>query len=122
MPYVHRLSSVKAPHANHQTFLITLPTGVSSVFPQRLDNACIHTLERLVWPVSVALNHLLREIVQRTIKVLATSQFVLVDEQNVLLETRVEVGLQSKLSDNCVVVAVDVGINAIHALKDLPHR
>lgn len=44
---------------------------------------------------------------------------MLVDEQHVLLEARVQVRLETELSDDRVVVAVDVGVYAIHTLEDL---
>lgn len=46
---------------------------------------------------------------------------MLVDEEDVLLEARVEVGLEAELADDGVVVAVDVGVDAVHALEDLAH-
>lgn len=47
---------------------------------------------------------------------------MLVDEQHVLLEARVEMGLQAKFPNHWVMVAVDVRIHAVHALKDLAHE
>lgn len=44
---------------------------------------------------------------------------MLVDEEHVLLEAGVEVGLEAELADDGVVVAVDVGVDAVHALEDL---
>jgi len=44
---------------------------------------------------------------------------VLVDEEHVLLKAGIEVRLQTKFADHWVMVAVDVGIDAIHALEDL---
>lgn len=44
---------------------------------------------------------------------------MLVDEEHVLLEASVEMRLQAELSDDGVVVAVDVSVDAIHALEDL---
>ena len=44
---------------------------------------------------------------------------MLVDEQDVLLEAGVEVGLEAQLADDGVVMAVDVGVDAVHALEDL---
>lgn len=44
---------------------------------------------------------------------------MLVDEEDVLLEGGVEVRLEAELADDGVVVAVDVGVDAVHALEDL---
>lgn len=44
---------------------------------------------------------------------------MLVDEEHILLEAGVEVGLEAELTDDGVVVAVDVGVDAVHALEDL---
>lgn len=47
---------------------------------------------------------------------------MLVDEKHVLLETRVQVRLQSELPYHRVVMAVDVSVHAVHALEDLAHE
>jgi hypothetical protein len=44
---------------------------------------------------------------------------VLIDEQYILLEAGVEVRFQPQLADDGVVMAVDVGVDTIHALEDL---
>lgn len=44
---------------------------------------------------------------------------MLVDEEDVLLEARVEVRFEAELANDGVVVAVDVGVDAVHALEDL---
>jgi len=44
---------------------------------------------------------------------------VLVNEENIVLETCVKVSLEAQFADDRVVMAVDVGINAVHALEDL---
>ena len=46
---------------------------------------------------------------------------MLVDEQHVLLEAGVQVRLKAELADDRVVVAVDVRVDAVHALEDLAH-
>lgn len=43
-------------------------------------------------------------------------------EQDVLFETCVQVGLQTKLTNDGVVMAVDVGVDTIHALENLAHQ
>lgn len=47
---------------------------------------------------------------------------MLIDEKDVLLEAGVEMGLQAKLANDRVVVAVYVGIYTIHALEDLANE
>lgn len=71
---------------------------------------------------SIAPQHALDEVAEGTPEVLAAGEAVLVDEEDVLLEARVEVGLEAELADDGVVVAVDVGVDAVHALEDLAHR
>ena len=44
---------------------------------------------------------------------------MLVNEEHVMLEACVEVGFKAELSNNGVVVAVDVGIDPVHSLEDL---
>ena len=68
---------------------------------------------------SVALDHLRSQVAKRAVKVLAGIQLVLVDEEHVLLEARVQMGLEAELADHGVMVAVDVGVDAVHALEDL---
>ena len=47
---------------------------------------------------------------------------MLVDEENVVLEARVEMRLQSKLDDDRVVVAVDVSVDAVEALEHVANE
>ncbi len=47
---------------------------------------------------------------------------MLIDEENILLEASVEMRLQTQLSDHGVVVAVDVGVDTVHALEYLAHQ
>lgn len=72
-------------------------------------------------PASVAPQHTLDKVAEGAPEVLAAGEAVLVDEEDVLLEARVEVGLEAELADDGVVVAVDVGVDAVHALEDLAH-
>lgn len=44
---------------------------------------------------------------------------MLIDEQNIMLETGVKMGFKTKFSDDWVVVAIYVGIDTIHSLEDL---
>ena len=47
---------------------------------------------------------------------------MLVNEQDIVLEARVQVGLQAEMDDNWVMVAVDVGINSVEALEELAQK
>jgi hypothetical protein len=67
----------------------------------------------------VALQHALNQVAQGSPVILAAGEVVLVDEEDVLLEAGVEVGLEAELADDGVVVAVNVGVDAVHALEDL---
>lgn len=44
---------------------------------------------------------------------------MLIDKQHVVLEAGIEMRLETQRDDDRVVVAVDVGINAVEALEDL---
>ena len=44
---------------------------------------------------------------------------MLVDEQDVVLEASVQVRFQAQVDDDLVVVAVDVGVDAVKALEEL---
>lgn len=71
--------------------------------------------------LSVALKHAIHKISKRTPVVSSTSQAVLVNKEHILLEARVQMRLKAKLSDDRVVMTVDVCIDSIHALEDLTH-
>lgn len=73
-------------------------------------------------PTSVAAQHALDEVAEGAPVVLAAGEAMLVDEEDVLLEGGVEVGLEAELADHGVVVAVDVGVDAVEALEDLAHQ
>jgi len=73
-------------------------------------------------PHLVAAQHALDQIAQRSPEILAAGQVVLVNEEHVLLEARVQMRLQTELPDDGVVVAVNVSVDTIHALEDLAHQ
>lgn len=68
---------------------------------------------------SITPKHAVYEIAKRTPEILTAGKVVLVDEEDVLLEAGVEMRLEAQLADDGVVVAVDVGVDAVHALEDL---
>ena len=45
---------------------------------------------------------------------------MLVDEQYVMLEARIEMRLQTQLDDDGVMVAVDVSVDTVEALEHVP--
>lgn len=67
----------------------------------------------------VALKHAVNQIAQRTPVVTTAGQAVLIDEQDILLEAGVEVRFKAQFPNDWVVVAVDVGVDSVHALEDL---
>lgn len=71
---------------------------------------------------SVAPQHAVHQVAKRAPKVFAARQIVLIDKEHILLEAGVQVWLQPKLADDGVVVAVDVGVDTVHALEDLAHE
>ena len=70
---------------------------------------------------SLALQHAIHHFRQRTPVVLPATFFELmfIDEQDVVLEACVEMWLEAELHDDGVVVAVDVGVDAVQAFEDL---
>lgn len=81
--------------------------------PIRKTPNLIASFHRYARP-SVILQHAFYEVAHRSPEVLATGvQAVLVDEKHVVLEAGVEVWLKAELEDDRVVVAVDVGVDAV---------
>jgi hypothetical protein len=72
--------------------------------------------------VSVTRKHTIDKISQWAPEVFAARKVVLVDEEDVMLEAGVEMRLKAKLSDYWVVMAVDMGVNSVHSLKNLPNH
>jgi hypothetical protein len=67
----------------------------------------------------VALQHAVNQIAQRPPVVSPASKAVLVNEKHILLKASVEMWLKSQLPNDRVMVAVNVCINAVHALENL---
>lgn len=44
---------------------------------------------------------------------------MLIDKQHIVLEACVQMGFQTQLNDDRVVVTVDVGVDTVEALEDL---
>jgi hypothetical protein len=71
----------------------------------------------------IALQHTLHEIAQRAPKVFAAiRKTMLINEQHVVLEARIQVRLQSQLNDDRVVVAVNVRVNTVEALEHVANE
>ena len=68
---------------------------------------------------SVTPQHAFHQIPQRTPEVFPARQLVFIDKQDVMLEARVEMRLQTQVNDNWVVMTVDVCVNSVKALEDL---
>lgn len=71
---------------------------------------------------SVTRKHTIDKISQRAPEVFAARKVVLIDEEDVMLKAGVEMRLEAKLSDYWVVMAVDMGVNSVHSLEDLPNH
>lgn len=77
--------------------------------------------EAYAFPIGalIAPQHTVDQVPQRTPKVLATREAVLIDKQDVMLEAGIEVRLQSKLDDDGVVMAIDVCVDPIKSFEKL---
>ena len=72
-----------------------------------------------LFPPSIASQHIIHQLTQGPPVVLAAGKGVLVDEEDVVLEARVEVWLEPELQDDGVVMAVDVCVDAVQPLENL---
>jgi hypothetical protein len=70
----------------------------------------------------VAPQHTIDQIAQRAPEILPAGKVVLVDEQDIVFETGVEVRFQSQMHDYGVVVAVDVGVHPVQSFEDLSQK
>lgn len=78
--------------------------------------ACLvsqETIQRHTWYQSIAFQHAVHQIDQWSIKVFSTRKPMLVNEEYVMLEARVEVRLETQLNDDRIVVTVNVRIDAV---------
>lgn len=101
----------------------TKPLLYQIPYPKRLRPISSHATEPHVTRLkSITLEHAVHQIAEGTPVIPAACQAVLVNEKDVLLETGVEMGLESKLTDHGVMVAVDVSVNAVHAFEDLTNE
>ena len=72
-------------------------------------------------PPSVALEHAVHEVSQRAPEILTAGKVVLIYEQNVVLEAGIEMCLEAEFPDHGVVMTIDVRVDAVHSLEDLPN-
>ena len=77
---------------------------------------------RLILHSLVALQHAVDQVTERAPIIPAAGQAMLINEENVLLEAGVEMRFKPELSNDWVVVAVNVSVDSVHALKDLAHK
>lgn len=67
----------------------------------------------------IAAQHAINEIPERSPVIFSAGEVMLVYEQDVMLEARVEMRLESKMHNHGVVMAVDMGVYSVEALKHL---
>ena len=115
--------ATKLIHQPNRPFII--PSSVPDATPYNPTLNAKHETQKyrclvnLSYKCLVAPQHAVDQVAQRAPKVLSAGKVVLVDEEHVLLEAGVQMRLQAKLTDDRVVVAVDMGVNTVHALEDL---
>jgi hypothetical protein len=68
---------------------------------------------------SVTAQHTVHQITQWSPEVLSAGQFMLIDEQDIMLEAGVEMGFEAEVYYYRVMMAVDMGIDTIQTLEDL---
>lgn len=71
---------------------------------------------------SVASQHVLYQVAKRAPEVLTTGQMMLVDEEDIMLETRVEMRLQAKMHNHRIMVTVYMGVDSVKALEELANE
>lgn len=92
--------------------------GLSSIYS---DISCIIVHETTARN-SVALQHAVYQIAEWSPIILPASQLVFIDEQDVVLEAGVQMGLEAQMYDDGVVMAVDMGVDTIQTLEDLAQK
>ena len=68
---------------------------------------------------SIAPQHTLNKLTQWSPIVFSLRQIVLVDKQDIVLETGIEMWLEAELHDHWIVMAVDVSVDTIESLEHL---
>lgn len=68
---------------------------------------------------SIIPKHAINQVAERTPEVFTAGKAVLIDKEDVVLKARVEVGLKTELSNDRVMMAVDMGVNSVHPLEHL---
>jgi hypothetical protein len=71
---------------------------------------------------SVAPEHTVDKVSQWAPEILSTSKAMLIDKQDVVLEACIKVSLEAEFANDGVMVAVDVGVDTIHALEYLSNH
>ena len=73
-------------------------------------------------PRSITPQHTLHQIPKRTPVILPAGQLMFVNEEDIVFEAGVEMGLETQVHDDRVMVAVDVCVDAVQAFEDLPDQ
>jgi hypothetical protein len=72
--------------------------------------------------LSVTPEHTVYKISQWSPEILSARKVVLINEENVMFEAGVEVSLETKLTNNGIMVTIDVGVDAVHPLENLSNH
>jgi hypothetical protein len=72
--------------------------------------------------LSVTPEHTVHKISQWSPEILSACKVVLINEENVMFEASVEVSLETKLTNNGIMVTIDVGVDAVHPLENLSNH
>lgn len=67
----------------------------------------------------VALQHTIHQIAEWSPIILPTRKRVLIDEQDVVLEAGIQMGLEPQMYDDGVVMAIDMGVDTVQTLEYL---
>lgn len=68
---------------------------------------------------SVTAQHAVHQVAQRPPIILPTRQLVLIDEEDIVFETSVQVGFEAQVHHDGVVMTINVGVDAVQTLEDL---
>jgi hypothetical protein len=72
--------------------------------------------------LSVTPEHTVHKISQWSPEILSARTVVLINEENIMFEASVEVSLETKLTNNGIMVTIDVGVDAVHPLENLSNH
>jgi hypothetical protein len=104
----------KTPLQTYKVHFRVTPVTTKNAIPMLISTSSLHKMHRSVTP-----EHTLHKISKRSPEVLAARKTMFIDEEDIMLETRIEVSLQPKLANYRIVVTVDMCVNTIHPLEYL---